>query len=396
MKGADACYYEFRSGIMWRRMSKAMKFRVAAASVLSLALSQTLLAAGTNVPSALAPPALAPPAGKQLCADKLIPPGFVPAVLSSRSPPEFPEADAAEEREGWVRLGFTIDAEGETKDIVVLDHVGSQNMARAARLAVKRWRYKPATEQSQPVEQFANSAEILFRDQRIGNAAIHDAVVVKFDEGRALIASGKYAEGIKVLEQTFELPLTLFERARVSFALAYAYERSKDMPRALVHVRHALIEGGKFLEKAVLPAAQRLRLRVEVANGNFHYAACAPKMPESDKFDPTGADRKETVKIVDDALATLASPEPLAVRATLIANAAGGEGGIWEHPLSRRKFKFAALIGQIQEFRLNCVRQLSNGPVDETTQVSVPQSAGTCILRVRGEVGAAFRLIEEW
>ena len=247
-----------------------------------------------------------------------------------------------------------------------------------------------------PVEQYANSAEILFRDKRIGNAAVHDAVVVKFDEGRALIAEGKYAEGIKVLEQSFEQPLTLFERARLSFALAYAYERSKDMPRALAHIRHALIEGGKFLEKPVQPAAQRLRLRVEVATGNFHFAACAAPLPESDKFDPTGADRKETVKVVEEALTMLASPEPLTVRAALIANAVGDEGGMWEHPLSRRKFKFATLVGQIQGYRLNCVRQVSSGAVDVTTQVSVPPSAGACVLRVYGEVGAGFRVIEDW
>jgi TonB family protein len=376
---------------MWRRMSKVTTFRVSAALFASLATSPVLLAAGTS-----APPIPMPPVAKQLCTDKVIPPGFFPATLANRVSPEFPEADAAEEREGWVRLGFTIDTAGETKDLVVLDYVGSQNMVRAARLAVKRWTYKPATEQSQPVEQFANTAEILFRDNRIGNAAVHDAVVVKFDEGRALISEGKYAEGIKLLEQTFEQPLTLFERARISFALAYAYERSKDMPRALVHIRHALIEKGKFLEKAVQPAAQRLRLRVEVATGNFHFAACAPPLPESDKFDPTGADRKETVKVIEDALTTLASSEPLTVRASLIASAADDEGGMWEHPLSRRKFKFASLVGQIQEYRLNCVRQVSSGAVDMTTQVSVPPSAGACVLRVYGEVGAAFRLIEEW
>ena len=84
------------------------------------------------------------------------------------------------------------------------------------------------------------------------------------------------------------------------------------------------------------------------------------------------------------------------VRANLITSAAGDEGGMWEHPLSRRKFKFAALVGQIQEYRLNCVRQVSNGAVDLTTQVNVPPSAGACVLRVYGEVGAAFRLIEDW
>lgn len=325
-----------------------------------------------------------------------MPPGFAPAVLTTRSTPTFPEADAADESEGWVQVGFAIDAQGDTKDIVILDRVGSQAMAREARLAVARWKYKPATEGGLAVEQYGNSAELLFRDQKIGNAAIHDAVVAKFDEGRVLVADGKYADGIAILEQTLGLPLTLFERARVSFALAFAYEKSNDKARALVHVRHALIEGGAFLEKAVVPSARRLRLRLEVANGNFHYAACAPPLPAGDTFDPTGADRAETMRIVDGAVKKLADVAPLSVDGALIAQAGGDDGGVWEHPLSRQKFSFTSLTGAVQDFRLTCVRQLLNGPVNDTAQWSAPRSPGACTLRVYGAVGARLRLIEEW
>lgn len=373
-------------------MLEVVKSHLATAAVLSLALSPMPLAAeGSRAQSA--PASLVE---TELCVEKLTAPGLAPAVLATRPPPEFPEAEASEESEGWVRLAFTIDTEGETKDIVVLDQVGSPVMAKAARLAVARWKYKPATQDGLAVEQYANSAEILFRAQHVGNAPVHDAAVSKYDEGRALAADGKYAQGIAVLEQTFALPLTLYEQAKVSFALAFAYEKSNDMPRALGHIRHALIEGGSFLEKAVVPAARRMRLRIEVANGNFHYAACAAPLPASDKFDPTGVDRKETMKIVDDAMKKLASAQPLDIRAALAATAVGGEGGVWEHPMSRRKFKFAGLIGRVNEFRLSCVRQLMHSPVNETEQWSVPRSAGPCVLRVYGEVGAAFKLIEEW
>ncbi len=377
-------------------MLEVVKSHLAAAAVLSLALSPMALAAGeSRAPTALAV-ASAAPAQSELCAERLATPGFIPAVLATRPPPEFPEAEASEESEGWFRLGFTIDADGTTKDVVVLDQVGSPSMAKAARTSVARWKYKPATQDGQAVEQYANTAEILFRAQHVGNSPVHDAAVAKYDEGRTLAGAGKYAEGIAVLEQTFALPLTLYEQAKVSFALAFAYEKSKDTPRALAHIRHALIEGGSFLEKAVVPAAHRMRLRIEVANGNYHYAACAPPLPASDKFDPTGWDRKETQRIVDEALTKLSNTKPLSVDATLTARATGGEGGIWEHHLSRRKFKFANFIGRVNEFRLSCTRQLMNSPVSETEQWSVLPSAGPCVLRVYGEVGAAFKLIEEW
>jgi TonB family protein len=397
---ADACYSRPAIGIKRRRATQSMKSRWSTAAALSLALGPAAFAAGeAGAPTGKPAPLTVKSSsllGTDICADKFTPPGFVAAVLKTRSLPEYPEADAADENEGWVRLGFTIDVEGDTKNIVVLDKVGSQNMARAARLAVARWKYKPATENGVVVEQYGNTAELLFRDQKIGKAGIHDAVVAKFDEARGLIAAGKYSEGIPLLEQTFALPLTLFERARVSFALAFAFEKSNDPARALGHIRHALIEKGSFLEQAMVPAAQRQRLRLEVANGNFHYAACAPPLPAADKFDPTGAERKDTAKIVDDAVKKLTSGTPLTIDATLTADAAGGDSGVWEHPLSRRKFKFSTFTGVADAFRLSCVRQLSSGAPNETQEWSVPASAGLCTLRVTGTVGATFKLVEEW
>ncbi len=326
-----------------------------------------------------------------------LPAGFTAAVRASKGAlPSFPESDGPDESEGWVKLGFTIDTEGETKDIVILDRVGPQNMTRAARLAVARWKYKPATENGAPVEQYGNTVELLFRRQNVGNTAVHDEVVQKFDEARALVGNGKYGEGIAILEQTLAMPLTLYERAKVSFALAFAYEKSKDMPRGLVHVRHALIENGNFLEKAVVPAAQRLRLRLEAASGNLMHAACAPPLPASDSFDPTGADLKETAKVIDDAKKRLSAVVALPIDAVLMEDAVVERGGVWDHTISRRKFKFAMLIGRVNEFRLSCTRHVLIGPVDDTSQWNIPAAVGPCVLRVTGELGAGVKLVEEW
>jgi TonB family protein len=378
--------------ITCRQTSEIIKVRLATAAILSLTLSPLSLAAD-DPKAAFTPAASVEPI---VCADKPAIPNYTYAVLTTRVPAVFPEEDAANESEGWVRLGFTIAADGATKDIVVLDRVGPASMARAARLAVARWKYKPATEGSQSVEQYGNTAELLFRDESIGNTAVHGPVVTKFDEARALVSAAKYSEGIAVLEQTLDIPATLYEQAKIGFALAFAYEKSNDMPRALAHLRHALVERGRFVEKAVVPAAQRLRMRLEVANGNLHYAACAPALAGGDTFDPGGADLKQTAKTADDAKARLKSAAPLSIDASLVADPGSGKGGVWEHTLTRRKFKFASFVGQVSEYRLTCIRQATKTTVDATSQWEVPRNAGPCVLRVYGEVGAAFTLIEEW
>jgi hypothetical protein len=69
---------------------------------------------------------------------------------------------------------------------------------------------------------------------------------------------------------------------------------------------------------------------------------------------------------------------------------------VWEHPLSRNKFKFSTFTGVVDDFRLTCTREQSRGTPNETTQWEVPQTAGPCTLRVTGGVGATFKLVEEW
>ncbi len=348
-------------------------------------------------PAATAPVTPAPAVTKDFCKKGVAVEGFTPAVrASSGAGVEFPDAEVAGESEGWVKVGFTIDAEGATKDIVVLDQVGPPAMARAARLAVKRWVYKPAREGERAVEQYGNTVELVFRRENVGNTGVHDEAVAKFDQGRTFVAAGKYGEGIAVLEETLESPLTLYEQAKVSFALAFAYEKSNDRPRALAHIRHALIEGGRFLDKGVVPSARRMRVRLEAANGNLVHAACAAALPAADSFDPTGADIKETARVVADAKARLSALPALEVEATLVRDPAVERGGVWEKQLTRTKFRFARVIGIVEDFRLVCTRQLAGGAVNESGHWSVPADAGTCTLRVAGEVGAAFKLIEEW
>ena len=368
-------------------MGKIRKLRLVVAAALSVAAVPLAIAA---------PPAsLTPPSAPNICTKAALPAGFVAAAReSARTLPDFPDGDDLSE--GWVRLGFTINAEGETADIVVLDRIGPETMARAARRAVARWKYKPATQDGEPIEQYGNAVDLVFRRQNVGNTAVHDEAVAKFDEARGLVSAGKYAEGIALLEQTLRMRLTLYEQAKISFALAFAYEKSHDTARALVHVRHTLIEGGTFLEKQVVPAARRMRLRLEAANGNLIHAACAAPLPATDSFDPTGADIKATAETITDAKKRLGATAPLSLDGTLLADPASEGSGVWEHTLTRSKFKFASLGSGVSQYRINCTRQTMTEQTSEALQADVPKAAGPCTLRVYGEIGASFKLVEEW
>jgi TonB family protein len=347
--------------------------------------------------AAKGPAQLAPPAMKEvsLCEGGVVR-GFVPAKATSKSPPMFPELDASHDSEGWVRIGFTIDAEGSTRNVVVLDRMGSERMISAAVSAVKNWEYKPATLNGQPADQYNNTAEILYELQRGQSRAVHDNVVALYDRGRDLVNKGQYAEGIKVLESATEERLNLFEQAMISFALAYAYALSNNPQKALPYIRHAMIEDGQYLEKRIANPAKRLRIRLEAVAGNPRYVACAPALADTDDFDPSGTDRKDLTRIINNVTMQLKSTSPYVVAGRISQPDDEDKPGVWEHDMIRRKFSFSTITGSLAKFRVNCVVHLVEDDVKLATQWSTPDFSGPCTLRVWGEPGTTFKLVEEW
>ena len=354
--------------------------------------------AATTPATVKAAPLAPPPLVKevQLCNGGGVVRGFVPAKATNKPPPVFPEFDASHDSEGWVRIGFTIDSEGSTRNVVVLDRMGSERMISGALSAIKNWDYTPATLNGQPADQFNNTAEILYELQTGQSRAVHDTVIKMYESGRDLVNKGKYAEGIAILESAMEERLNLFEQATISFALAYAYALSNNPQKALPFIRHAMIEDGRFLEKRIANPAKRLRVRLEAVAGNPRYVACAPSLADTDDFDPAGADRKDLMRVIGSTTTLLKSTAPY-VRAARVPEPAKENGpGVWEYELMRKKFSFTAITGALTKFRVNCVVHLVEDDVKLANQWSTPEFSGPCTLRVWGEPGTTFKLVEEW
>jgi TonB family protein len=374
----------------------ALLGRLLAVSALTSLVSVHAYAAtpvAASKPAPLGVPALR---DVQLCDGGGVVRGFVPAKATKKPSPVFPDADVSSVSEGWVRIGFTIDAEGETRNVVVLDRFGSERMISAALSAVKNWEYRPATLNGQPADQFGNTAEILYELQTGQSKPVHADVIKLYERGRDLVNKGQYSEGIAVLESAKDERLNLFELATISFALAYAYSQANEPQKALPHIRHAMIEDGRFLEKRIANPAKRLRIRLESQAGNSRYVACAPALAETDDFDPKGTDRKDVQRIVASTSTLLKSASPLVKTARILPPEDEDDPGVWEHDLIRRKFSFAAVTGELMKFRASCVVHLVEDEVKLAQQWSTPDFSGPCTLRVWGKPGSTFKLVEEW
>lgn len=60
-----------------------------------------------------------------------------------RMQPKYPIDAARNGVEGWVKLVFSIDSSGQVKDVEVIDSQPKRTFDRAAKQALKKWKYKP-------------------------------------------------------------------------------------------------------------------------------------------------------------------------------------------------------------------------------------------------------------
>jgi len=73
--------------------------------------------------------------------------------LRHQVPPEYPSRARRSQSTGEVELAFTVDTEGRVRDVKILNETpANHDLGRAAREAVKQWRFKPFTRNGMPVE----------------------------------------------------------------------------------------------------------------------------------------------------------------------------------------------------------------------------------------------------
>ena len=303
-----------------------------------------------------------------------------------RVDPTYPSMSARKSQEGWVRVSFVINKDGEVEAPVVQDSSGLKAFEKATLRAVKRWQYSPATQDGEAIQQCRNMVQIDFR--LAGSAGVTRKFMRRYKAVSEAIADKDLPLAAELIAEMKDDQLwNHTESAYFWLADSYFAKATDDTARELKSVRRAL---------AVNTDAVRTSTKQYLLEREFVLAIAQSEYNEAMK----AYDKLEN--LADDKPQQLAQLAPYAEKVKelvqgnepMIRKASIDEEGRVFHQLSRNAFALDIAEGDLDEVQIRCDNKLSRYTAVSKSQWHIPSSWGQCSVYVSGSPGAQFEVVE--
>jgi hypothetical protein len=295
-----------------------------------------------------------------------------------------PAADAR--REGWVKLRYSVLADGTTADVRVVDALPSGLDPSDAVAAVDAWHFEPAMAEGAAIDWHHNLAVIVFRGKWLAHGNSLEFAEA-YEDVAALIAGADY-EVARLLNEHMqhEIAVTLEEMGLAQMQRAAIEHALGDPHAALAAVRRATEAAVPQLDDEALALALEHRFLLELELGRaadalqtFERRVALGRLRSRDPLAQQGAALRQA----------LAAPEAtLAVQGRIAAN------GEWEHSLTWGAFEVSDVNGRNEDLEVECDRNRVALPFEPDVEVTIPVAWGACVLTVRGQPDTTFTLYE--
>ena len=316
---------------------------------------------------------------------------FNPAQPIDKASPRYPKSAARASAEGWVKMSYVIDTNGNVQDPVIEDFGGHKSFKHSALSAIKKWKFDPAIKDGKPTEQCHQSVQF---DFTLGdNLGASRRFISQYRKAEALINSQDYATAEKLIQKMHEDSYrNRYENAwlwsvdvKLANKLGDSGRELKSLKRTIASSQSHSAKNKTFGNEYMTYVYQRL-FTLEAKLGRF---ADAIKTLESLKAIPNG---EESLKPIEDAITYvsdyLASDNHIFVKVEL------KDAGEYFHLLARNDFAFANIKGKVDTVEVRCESQRQKFTVAEDFIWSIPASWGQCQVMIKGDSQTTFELIE--
>jgi hypothetical protein len=293
-------------------------------------------------------------------------------------------ADA--DRAGWVKLRYSVLADGRPAEVRVVDAMPPGLDPSSAVAAARSWSFEPARSDGHAIDWHNNVALIAF-NRRAGVYEGWTDFAGAYEAVAELIAGGQYRDAKSLNERVLREYAFNFEDIGLAQMQLAAIEHALGDPQAaLTAIRRATEPGVRQLADAELMLALEHRFALELELGHaadalrsYERRAALGRLRSRDPLARQGAALRDA----------LASPQSaLAIQGRIGAN------GEWEHALTRETFEIGDVNGRSETLDVDCHRGKVALPVEEHTAITIPAAWGECVLTIRGRPDSTFTLYE--
>lgn len=317
---------------------------------------------------------------------------IIAAEPLKRTPPKYPIQAAKNGNEGWVKMSFVVDKEGNVVDPVIEDSSGIRGFEKESLRAIKKWKYSPAIRDGKAIEQCQNSVQMDFMLSKEASGA-RRKFIYQYKEANEALDSGD-------LDLTQEL-VSKMEKGKIwnSYEDAWFWVLKSELNKArnnetgqlrslrrALSIKHPVKGSNKFysneLHLSLLQEKFVLEIKASLLSDALKTYALINQLP----------DNEDTVsrlqKYALDAKNVITESPYISVSAEI------QKSGNWWHRLSRNRFSFADIQGELDSVELRCDNKREIYTVASDSVWNIPQSWGRCSMMVIGDPQATFSLLE--
>lgn len=301
--------------------------------------------------------------------------------------PLYPASGLHRAREAWVYLYYVVDEEGNVKDINVFDSIGGSEFENAAKNAVSRSKYKPATLDGNPITATRSGKYRFELEGRVQTAS--GRFISRQRRFQEQVLNGDQPAADRVLEDLRNRARNLYEFAWLGFA-EFTYHRKwgtkQDQLRALEQAI-AYEPAARYLPKEMFHSALASKTVLEFQLQNYHEALANYRAFIS--LRSGNEDFEAALKAYADRVLKLIEERTPFAKTDKI-----DQFGRWSYILLWNTFALDLAETPTSDLMLRCPRKSVTFEYKANFRYEVPDSVGDCTLFVEGSPNSELTLYQ--
>lgn len=309
----------------------------------------------------------------------------VGAKSIKRVEPKYPMSAARNYQEGWVKVSFVIDKQGSVIEPIVEDSSGIRDFERATMRAVKKWKYSPATENGQAIEQCKTTVQMDFRLR--GGTGMSETFYDNYKQLTSAITQKDYSTAETLLTALGKNQLWNFTESSWYWLADSTYARAiQDKERELASIKRASSGKEHALRKENYQYILERKFFLEL---DFAQYANALKTIRFIQKSSASKEVKKQFSEYKQKLNTLIASDETLTRTTKISHR-----GHINHRLSRNRFQLSEINGSLKEVEIRCDNKRSRFTANDTSVWTIPKKWGKCTVFIKGQENTQFNIVE--